>query len=245
MGLAAALAAARAPPAEAQGYPARPIRIIVPSGPGSGTDIGTRLLAQHLGTSLGQPIVVENRPRATGTIAAQAVATAAPDGCTLLMRTNATHGGNSATQRNLPYDPLRSFSPIAAVGIFPGFLVVTPSLPVSTAAELVAYGRANPGTLTFATGNVSSLMMGEFFVRRLGIDAVRVSYTSNPPALTDVIAGRVSMMFPDMASSLVHVRSGRLKALATVTLGERSATAPDLPTVAEAVLPGLHIVGWS
>lgn len=244
LGLPAMAAAAAAAPAAAQTWPTRAVRIVVPFGPGSGTDLGTRLLAQHLAAALGQPVIVENRPGATGTIAAQAVANAAPDGYTLLMGTNSTHGGNSATQRNLPYDPLRSFTPIAAVGIFPGFLVVTPSLPVHTPAELVAYGRANPGALTFATGNVSSLMMGEFFVRRLGIEAVRVSYPSNPQALTDVIAGRVSMMFPDMASSLPHVRAGRLRALATVTLGERSPTAPELPTVAETVLPGLHVVGW-
>lgn len=244
LGLAAALVLPAAAPADAQSYPTRAIRIIVPFAAGSGTDIGTRLLAQHLSAPLGQSIIVENRPGAAGTIAAQAVANAAPDGYTLLMGTNSTHGGNSATQRNLPYDPIASFSPVAAVGIFPGFLVVTPSLPVNSAAELVAYGRANPGKLTFATGNVSSRMMAEFFVRRLGIDAVGVAYTSNPPALTDVVAGRVSMMFPDIASSLGHVRGGRLRALGTVTLGERSQAAPELPTIAESVLPGLHVVGW-
>jgi tripartite-type tricarboxylate transporter receptor subunit TctC len=245
LGIAALAAIGGALPAVAQTYPNRPIRIVVPFGPGSGTDIGTRLLGQHLTTALGQPIVVENRPGAAGTIAATHVAEAAPDGYTLLMGTNSTHGANSVLQRNLPYNPVTSFVPIAPVGMFPAFLVVHPSIPANTPAELVAYGRANPGTLTFATGNTTSLMMAESFTRRLGIDAVRVPYPSNPPAITDVIGGRVSMMFPDIASSLPHVRSGRLRALGVVNLnGRPSPAAPDLPAM-DATVPGLDIgVGW-
>jgi tripartite-type tricarboxylate transporter receptor subunit TctC len=244
--LVAAAVIGAAGPVPAQSYPTRPVRIVVPFGPGSGTDIGTRILGQHLSAALGQPIVVENRPGAAGTTAATHVAEAAPDGYTLLMGTNSTHGANSVLQRNLPYDPLRSFVPIAPVGMFPAFLAVHPSIPANTPAELVAYARANPGVLTFATGNTTSLMMAEGFTRRLGIDAVRVAYPSNPPALTDVIGGRVSMMFPDIASSLPHVRSGRLRALAVVNLNaRRSPAAPDLPTMDETVLPGLDIgVGW-
>jgi tripartite-type tricarboxylate transporter receptor subunit TctC len=233
-------------PALGQTYPTRAVRIIVPFGPGSGTDIGTRLLGQHLQAALGQPIVVENRPGAAGTIAATHVAEAAPDGYTLLMGTNSTHGANSVLQRNLPYDPVRSFVPIAPVGLFPAFLVVHPSIPANTPAELVAYGRANPGALTFATGNSTSLMMAVGFTRRLGIEAVRVPYPSNPPGLTDVVGGRVAMMFPDVASSLPHVRSGRLRALGVINLdGRRSLAAPDVPPLDETLVAELDIgVGW-
>ena len=225
-------------------FPNKSIRIIVPFGPGSGTDIATRLLAQHLEAAIKQSVVTDNRPGASGSIAASAVARAAPDGYTLLMGTNSTHGANSGLIAKLPYDPIKDFVPVGLVGVFSSFLVVNPALPIRTPAELVAYGKANPKALSFAAGNTSSLIMGEMFARSTGIEMLRVPYTSNPAGVTDVIAGRVSVMFPDISSSIAHVKSGSLRALASVTLADRSPMAPELPTVAETVVPGFHFIGW-
>ncbi len=225
-------------------FPSRPVRIVVPFGPGSGTDIATRMIGQHLEAALKQVVVTDNRPGANGSIAATAVARAPADGYTLLMGTNSTHGANSGLMAKLPYDPIKDFVPVGLVGVFSSFLVVNSALPVRTAAELVAYGKANPKALTFAAGNTSSLIMGEMFARSTGIEMLRVPYTSNPAGVTDVIAGRVSVMFPDISSSIAHVKSGSLRALAVVTLGERSPMAPELPTVAETVVPNFHFVGW-
>ena len=230
--------------AAADAYPSRPVRVIVPFGPGSGTDIATRLIAQHLEAAVKQSVLTDNRPGASGSIAASAVARATPDGYTLLMGTNSTHGANSGLIAKMTYDPIKDFVPVGLVGIFSSFLVVNPALPVRTPAELIAYGKANPKTLTFAAGNTSSLMMGEMFGRGAGIEMLRVPYTSNPAGLTDVIAGRVSVMFPDIGSSIAHVKAGSVRALAVVTLGERSPMAPELPTVAETVLPNFHFIGW-
>ena len=235
-------------PARAQtapdAFPSRPIRIVVPFGPGSGTDTATRMLALHLEAALKQSVIVDNRPGASGSIAASAVAHSMPDGYTLLMGTNSTHGANSGLFAKLPYDPVRDFVPVGLVGVFSSFLVVNPALPVRTPAELIAYGKANPKALTFAAGNTSSLIMGEMFGRGTGIEMLRVPYSSNPAGLTDVIAGRVSVMFPDISSSIAHVKSGSVRALATVTLNERSPLAPDLATVAETAIPNFHFVGW-
>lgn len=230
--------------AAADAYPSRPVRVIVPFGPGSGTDIATRLIAQHLEAAVKQSVLTDNRPGASGSIAASAVARATPDGYTLLMGTNSTHGANSGLIAKMTYDPIKDFVPVGLVGIFSSFLVVNPALPVRTPAELIAYGKANPKTLTFAAGNTSSLIMGEMFGRGAGIEMLRVPYTSNPAGLTDVIAGRVSVMFPDIGSSIAHVKAGSVRALAVVTLGERSPMAPELPTVAETVLPNFHFIGW-
>lgn len=229
--------------ATAQDFPARPITIVVPFGPGSGTDVGTRHLAENLRASLGQPLVVENKPGASGTIASSYVAQAAADGYTLLMGTTSTHGANPALILNMPYDPVADFVPIGLVGVFEGVLAVHPSVPANSVAELIEFGRANPGQLAFATGNTSSLIMGETFTRQAGIDAVRVPYSSNPDALIDLVAGRVDMMFPDVASSLGHVRNEAIRPLATVTLDGPNPVYPDLPTVAD-TFEGFHTVGW-
>ena len=226
-------------------YPNQPVKIVVPFGPASGTDTATRLLAQHLQTALKQTVTVENRAGANGSIAAAAVARAAPDGLTLLMGTNSTHGANPGLMAKLGYDPAKDFVPVAMVATFSSLLVVHPSVPAKNAAELIAYAKANPKTLSFATGNTSSLIMGEMFARRAGVEMLRVPYTSNPAGLIDVIAGRVQLMFPDIASSQAHVKAGTLRALGAVTLGGRSPLAPELPTVAEAAsLPDFNFIGW-
>ena len=228
----------------ANGFPSRPIRIVVPFGAGSGTDIATRLIGQHLETALKQGVVTENRSGANGSIAASAVARATPDGYTLLMGTNSTHGANSGLIAKLPYDPVADFVPVGLVGIFSGLLVVNPALPIRTPAELVAYAKANPKALSFAAGNTSSLIMGEMFARSTGIEMLRVPYQSNPAGVTDVIAGRVSVMFPDISSSIAHVKSGSLRALGVVSLGERSPLLPELAALSEGILPNFHFVGW-
>lgn len=227
----------------AEPYPSRPVRVVVPYGAGSGSDIATRLLGQHLEAALKQAIVTDNRPGANGSVGTSFVARSAADGYTLLIGTNSTHGANSGLMAKLPYDPVKDFVPISLVGVFSSFLAVHPSLPVKTTAELVAYGKANPKALMFAAGNTSSLMMGEMFARRTGIEMLRVPYTSNPAGVTDLIGGRVNVMFPDIASSIAHVKSGSIRALGTVTLGERSSSAPELPTVGETV-SNFNFVGW-
>ena len=225
-------------------FPVRPIHIVVPFPAGSGTDVATRLIGQRLEAAFKSGVVTDNRPGASGTIAASAVARATPDGYTLLMGTNSTHGANPGLIAKLPYDPVRDFVPIGMVGVFSSFLVVNPALPIKTPAELIAYGKANPKALSFAAGNTSSLIMGEMFARGAGIEMLRVPYTGNPLGITDVIAGRVQVMFPDMSSSVAHVKSGSLRAIAVVTMGGRSPLAPELPTVSEAVLPNFNFVGW-
>lgn len=225
-------------------FPSRPIRIVVPFGAGSGTDIATRLIGQHLETALKQGVVTENRPGANGSIAASAVARATADGYTLLMGTNSTHGANSGLMAKLPYDPMADFVPVGLVGVFPSLLVVNPALPIRTPTELVAYAKAHPKALSFAAGNTSSLIMGEMFARSTGIEMLRVPYQSNPAGLTDVITGRVSVMFPDISSSIAHVKSGSLRALGVVSLGERSPLVPELAALSEDILPNFHFVGW-
>jgi tripartite-type tricarboxylate transporter receptor subunit TctC len=243
LGLAAAGLAPMAARAEAGAFPSRPLRIVVPFGAGSGTDTATRQLAQLLEASLKQPVVVDNRPGANGAIAASVVAKAPADGYTLVMGTNSTHGANPGLIAKMTYDPVKDFVPIGMVALFSSFLVVHPSVPARTPAELIAYGKANPKGLSFASGNTSSLIMGEMFARRGGIEMLRVPFNSNPAGLIEVIAGRVPVMFPDIASSLAHVKAGSVRALGVVTLGGRSNFAPELPTVSE-TLPDFNFVGW-
>lgn len=230
--------------APADAYPARPVKIVVPFGPGSGTDTATRLLAQRLEAAFKQPVVVENRPGANGVIASTAVARAPADGLTLLMGTNSTHGANPGLVAKLGYDPVKDFAAVGMVATFSSFLVVHPSVPARTPAELVAHLKANPKALSFAAGNTSSLMMGEMFARRAGAEMLRVPYQSNPLGLTDVIAGRVQVMFPDISSSIAHVRSGAVRALGVVSMGGRSSQAPEVPTLAEAGISDFNFVGW-
>jgi tripartite-type tricarboxylate transporter receptor subunit TctC len=232
------------PQAIAQDYPSRPVTIVVPFSAGSGTDTGARLLSQYLKDSLGQSVVVDNKPGASGTIAATSVAKAPPDGHTLLMGTNSTHSANPSLIKDLPYDPAKDFKVIGLVGTFEGILTVNKDVPAKTVEELVAYGRANPGKLSFATGNTTSLVMAELFTRRLGIQAVKVPYKSNPEALTDLVAGRVNMMFPDIASSKPHVDAGTIRALGSVTMGEATPLAPNLVPLSKTHVPELKLVGW-
>jgi len=243
--ISAVLALAAINPALAQrGYPDRPIKLVVGFPPGTAADIIARIVAPKLGDGLGQPIVVDNKPGAGSNIGAELVARAAPDGYTLLMATNSTHSANPFLFKSLSYDPVRDFAPVARAGSYVFMLVVNKDLPAKTLGELVAYAKANPGKLTYASGNTTGIVAGETLKNRAGIDVLQVPYKSTPPALNDVIGGRVSMMFIDLAPGLEHVRAGTLRALA-VTTKERSALLPDLPSLHEAGIPGYDVTSWA
>ena len=222
-------------------YPSRPISIVVAFGPGSGTDVGARLLGQKLSEALGRPVVIENKPGANGSIAAAYVAKAKPDGYTLFMGTNSTHGANPALMRELGYDPIKDFAPITRVAIFTSIIVVTPSLPVKNMQDLVAYGKANE--MSLATGNASGVVMSETLARPLGWKLLRVPFKSNPQAMTEVIAGRVQVMFTDIAAANAQIKAGNLRPI-VVTSKQRSALMPDLPTIAETAVADYDLSGW-
>jgi tripartite-type tricarboxylate transporter receptor subunit TctC len=233
-----------APPASGQApYPNRTITLVLPFAAGSGTDTTTRIISQHLGVALGVGLVIDNKPGANGMIAATYAARAAPDGYTLFVTTNTTHSANPFLLKTLTYDPVRDFVPIARTGDLPFMLVVNNELPVKSVAELVAYGKANPGKLTYASGSSSSSVSGATFAYNAGIDMLHVPYKSSPPALTDVIGGRISMMFVDVLTGLPHVKGNALRALA-VTTRDRSPLMPELPSMQEAGVPDFDITSW-
>jgi tripartite-type tricarboxylate transporter receptor subunit TctC len=230
--------------ASAQPYPARPITIVVPFAAGSGTDSIARIIGQYLSVALNQGVVIENKVGASGVLAATYVARAAPDGYTLLMATNSTHSANPHLFKNLSYDPVKDFAPVARIGSYVFMLVVNKDVPVKTLQELVAYAKANPGKLTYASGNTTGIVAGETFKHKAGVDILHVPYKSTPPAINDVLGGRVSMIVIDMAPGLEHVRAGNFRALA-VTTKERSALLPDLPSLAEAGIPGYDVTSYA
>ena len=229
--------------AQTAAYPNRTITLVLPFAAGSGTDTTTRIISQHLGAALGAGIVIDNKPGANGMIAATYVARAAPDGYTLFVTTNTTHSANPYLLKTLTYDPVKDFTPIARTGDLPFMLVINPDLPARSVAELVAYGKANPGKLTYASGSSSGIVSGATFARNAGIDMLHVPYKSSPPALNDVIGGRISMIFIDVLTGLPHVNGGALRALA-VTTKERSPLVPNLPSIQEAGVPDFDITSW-
>lgn len=229
--------------AQAQNYPTRNITVVLPFAAGSGTDTTTRLIAAEVGKALGQSLVIDNKPGANGMLAATYVARAAPDGYTLMVSTNTAHSANPSLMKQLTYDPIKDFTPIARTGNLPFMLVVNPDVPAKSVQELTAYGKANPGKLTYASGSSAAIVMGATYARRAGLDMLHVPYKSSPPALTDVIGGRVSMMFIDIPTGLPLVNSGKLRALA-VTTKERSTLLPDLPAMAESGVPDFDITSW-
>jgi tripartite-type tricarboxylate transporter receptor subunit TctC len=232
--------------AEAQDYPTKPVRIVVPFTPAGTTDIQARIVAQHLSEALGQTFVVDNRPGAAGNLGSELVAKAAPDGYTLLMCTVSTHGINPALYgAKIPYDAIKDFAPVSLVSTVPNMLVVNPSVPVKTVPELIAYAKKNPGKLNFASsGSGTSIhLSGELFKTMTGVDMVHVPYKGSAPALTDLIGGQVDLMFDNMPSSIEFVRAGKLRAVA-VTTAHRSPALPDVPTVAESGVPGYEATAW-
>ena len=229
--------------AEAQ-FPAKSIRVVVPFPAGSATDTITRVLAQSVSQSIGQTVVVENKAGADGAIAAAEVAKAAPDGHTLLMATNSPMSAVPAMKKNPPYDPVADFTPITDVGRYTFFIVVHPSVPAKTLKELIDHARANPGKVNYATGNTTGIVSTVFFASLAKIDLVHVPYKGEPQALTDLVAGRVQLMFCSSGTSMPQIREGRLRPIVT-TLAKRTHLLPELPTIAEAGMPEFSITSWA
>ncbi|MEI7871165.1 MAG: tripartite tricarboxylate transporter substrate binding protein [Alphaproteobacteria bacterium] len=242
----AALAASLAAPLAAQTYPSRPIRYVVPFAAGAGVlDIMARIVSQHLGTSLGQQVVVDNRPGAGGNVGAEIAAKAAPDGYTMLM-------GNTALVvspylfAKLPFDPLTDFVPVTQVNSAPLLLVVHPSLPVTSVAELIAYAKARPGQLNYGSGGIGTtpFLATELFKSLAGIDVVHVPYKGGAPALADLVAGQLSFMIENVPGTLPFVKDGKLRALA-ITSRQRLPLVPEVPTMIEAGVADYEMIGWN
>jgi tripartite-type tricarboxylate transporter receptor subunit TctC len=230
--------------AHAQGYPSKPITIILPFGPGSATDTITRLISQSLARALNAKIVVENKAGMNGAIAGTYVARSIPDGYTLLMGTNSPLSAAPSLNKMISYDPVKDFAPLSRVGSYIIVLAIHPSVPARSLQDLIAHAKANPGKLSFASGNASGVVAGATFKSWAGIDIVHAPYRSTPPAMNDVLAGRVSMMFTDITIGLPHVKANRLRALATTRL-ERSTILPGLPTLNEAGVRGFDMDSWA
>ncbi len=243
--LAAACAVlAAAPAARADTYPSKPITLIVPFPAGSGTDAVGRIFGAELGNILGQQIVVENKPGANATIAASYVARAKPDGYTLFVTTNTSHSAAPFLMKNVPYDPVKDFTPIARGGNLPFILVVNPKRPWKSVGDLIADARQHPGKITYASGNSTGIVAGATLSNRAKVDLLHIPYKGTPQALTDVVGGQVDFMFTDLASGLPFVQSGQLRALA-VSTAQRSAIVPDLPSMAESGVPDFDLNSWN
>ncbi len=239
-----AISAGLSAPLRADNYPSKPITLIAVFGPGSASDTICRVIAQPLSAALKESVIVENRPGASGALAAFYVARAAADGYTLLMATNSPLSAVPFLMKNVTYDPVNDFTAVSRVGSFTLMLVVNPSLPVRTVKELIEYAKANPGKLSFASANTSGIVAGETLAHWAEIDMLHVPYKSSPPAIQDVLAGRVSMMFTDLTTGMPHVRSGALRALAVTRL-HRSSLLPELPTLDEAGVTGFDMDSWA
>ena len=239
------LLALQAGAVSAQAYPDKPIRLVVPFPPGGAADLMARSLGRGLGERLGQPLILDNRGGAGGTIAAESVANATPDGYTLLFATMGTQAINPHLYSKLRYDPVKDFAPISLTHATPRVLVVHPSVKAVTVKELIALAKAAPGILTFGSaGNGSSShLAGELFKSMAGVDMIHVPYKGSGPAATDLLAGRISASFDSIAVYKDHIALGKVRALGLTTL-KRSDSLPGVPAIAEAGLPGFDIANW-
>jgi tripartite-type tricarboxylate transporter receptor subunit TctC len=249
LALAAAVGAsllAAAPASFAQAaYPTKTITIIVPFPAGGTTDILARILGQYMSTALGQPVIVDNRGGAGGNIGGQAAARAPADGYTLFMGTVGTHAINSSLYKKMPFDHVKDFAPLTRVAMVPNLLVANPSQPFKTVQELIAYAKANPNKVTYgSSGNGTSIhLSGELFKSMTKVEMTHVPYKGSAPAVSDLLGGQIAIMFDNMPSALPHVKAGKLRAIA-VTSAKRSPELPDIPTVAEAGVPGYEATSW-
>lgn len=245
LALVAGVAALAVAPAAVQAaYPEKPITLVVPFPAGSGTDSVGRIFAEELSKELGQPIVVENKPGANATIAANYVARAKPDGYTLFVTTNTSHSAAPWLMKNVSYDPIKDFTPIARGGNLPFILVTNPQRPFKTVKELIEHARAKPGAIAYATGNSTGIVAGGRLAVATNTDMLHVPYKGTPQALTDLVSGEVDFMFTDLTSGTPFVNSGRVHAMA-VSTAERSALLPDLPSMEEAGVPDFDINSWN
>lgn len=229
--------------ASADTYPSGPVTMVVPFAAGSGTDAVARVVAQKLADRLKQPVLIDNKPGASAQIAAQHVAKSKPDGYTLFMTTNTSHSANPSLYKNLKYDPIKDFTPIARVGELPFALVVAPTVPVRTLKEFLDYARANPGKLSYATPNSTSLVASETINRIAGIDVLGVPYKSSPQAMTDTVSGQVQMYVTDVGSGMGMMTANKVKTLA-VTTAKPLKNFPGVPPIASAV-PGFDLTSWN
>jgi tripartite-type tricarboxylate transporter receptor subunit TctC len=229
----------------AQPWPSKPIKWVVPFAPGGTTDILARTIGEKLSVTLGQPIIVDNKPGAGGGVGADQVAKSPADGYTIMGGTISTHAINASLYSNLPYDPVRDFAPITLIVRVPNILVVNPELPAKDVRELIALLKANPGKYSFASsGNgTSQHLSGELFKTMTGVEMQHIPYRGSPPALADVVGGQVAMTFDNITTAWPLVKGGKLRALA-VTTAKRSPIAPNVPTLAESGLPGYEIGSW-
>src|SRR5438876_9019321 len=227
-------------------YPNKPLHIVVPFAPGGSTDIIARLIGERLTSALGQPVVIENRGGAAGNIGAEAVARAAPDGYTLLMATTGVMAINNALYPNMSYDAAKDFEPVIFVASITNVLVVAPELPAKNVRELIALAKEKPGSLSFGSSGAGSSthLSSELFKSMAGIDVLHIPYKGSSQALTDLLAGRISMIIDNMPGAIGFIKAGRLRALA-VTGSKRSPALPDVPTIAEAGVPGYESLSWS
>ena len=241
----AALACFAATQSAAQSWPARPVRIVVPSPPGDGSDVVARAIGDKLTAALGQPFVVENKPGAGGVVAAEQVAHAAPDGYTLIMGNAGSHGINAAVYTNLSYDAVAAFAPITLIAQSPNVLVANPASGIASVKDLIARAKADPGKLDYASGGQGSSahMSMELFKYLTKTDLNHIPYKGATPALTDIIAGTVPVGFFNLPPAMGHIKSGKVRALA-VTTAQRWPALPDVPTVAEAGVEGFETVAW-
>jgi tripartite-type tricarboxylate transporter receptor subunit TctC len=231
--------------AQAQSYPAKPVRIICPFPPGGGVDITARAIAAELAKGFGQPVTVENRPGAGGNVAAGELARSAPDGYTLMLTLNSLHSIAPLLYAKLPFDAAKDFAYVTPLVTFSNVLVVAPSVPAKSVQELIALAKREPGRLNFgSSGNGTNIhLVGELFKSQAGVDIVHVPYKGSAPALTDLLAGNLAMMFETIPFAVSQIKAGKLRALA-VTGAKRSPVLPDVPTVAQSGLPGFETSAW-
>jgi len=241
--LLAIIALCAAAGAFAQGYPAKPIRIVVGFPPGGGNDIIARLVGAKVQENWGQPVVIDNKPGANSIIAAEFVAKSAPDGYTLLVNATGGMSVNPVLYAKLPYDSLKDFVPISMVGSFPLVLVAHPSVPANSVRELVAYAKANPGKLNYSSGSTAFQVASEMFKQMTGTDIKHIPYKGSAASITAVIAGDVQMTIVDTPPLVPQIRAGKVKALA-VTSAKRASAMSELPTIAESGVPGYEMVLW-
>jgi tripartite-type tricarboxylate transporter receptor subunit TctC len=240
---AASLVLAGATTALAQGYPAKPITLVIPFAAGSGTDNVGRIVSQGLAERLKQPVVIENKPGANGQIAAELVKNARPDGYTLFMTTNTSHSANPSLYKTLRYDPIKDFTPIVRTGELPFAVAVNNDMPIKTLQELISYAKANPGKISYGTPNSTSLVASETIRREAKIDIVGVPYKSSPQALTDLIGGQLQLYVVDFGSGMAMLKANRVRPIA-VTPARGSKIFPNLPPVASAI-PGFDLTSWN
>jgi tripartite-type tricarboxylate transporter receptor subunit TctC len=239
------LSATYAVDVDAQTYPTKPLRMVVPFPPGGTTDILGRVAAQKLSEALGQQVIVDNRPGAGGNIGTELVAKSPPDGYTLLTDPGSTLTINPSLFARLPFDPLKDFAPVTILAAVPNLLVVHPSLPVRSVKDLIALARAKPGQLNYASSGAgqSTHLAMELFKSMARVNMIHVAYKGSSPAITDLLGGHVLLMFDNMPSALPHAKAGKLRGIA-VSTAKRSPVTPDVPTVAESGLPGFEVSVW-